>query len=154
MLKRWEIILLQHLAIGLLPRFCSCSTQIATLPLYNFMKSTNWLKLLVGDIQTDKQTGDLINLLSFLESRLKTKELHNLYSSPDIISQVKANLSKIHSDPIFPPTPWSSQWSLSFGLSHQNLVHFSLSPMRATCPAHLIRLDLTCLMISGDEYKL
>jgi hypothetical protein len=55
------------------------------------MKSTNWLKLLVGDIQTDRQTGDLINLLSFLESRLKTKELHNLYSSPDIISQVKAN---------------------------------------------------------------
>jgi hypothetical protein len=26
--------------------------------------------------------------------------------------------------------------------------------MRATCPAHLIRLDLTCVMISKDEYKL
>jgi hypothetical protein len=24
---------------------------------------------------------------------------------------------KIHSDPIFPPTPWTSKWSLSFGLS-------------------------------------
>jgi hypothetical protein len=28
------------------------------------------------------------------------------------------------------------------------------SPMRATCSAYLTRLDLTCLMISGDEYKL
>jgi hypothetical protein len=28
------------------------------------------------------------------------------------------------------------------------------SPMRATCAAHLIRRDLICLMISGDEYKL
>jgi hypothetical protein len=37
-----------------------------------------------------------------------------------------ASLPKIHSDPILPPTPWSSKWSLSFGLSHQNLVHFSL----------------------------
>jgi hypothetical protein len=38
----------------------------------------------------------------------------------------QANLPKIHSDPIFPPTPWSSNWSLSFELSHQNLVHLSL----------------------------
>jgi hypothetical protein len=26
--------------------------------------------------------------------------------------------------------------------------------VRATCPAHLIHLDLICLMISGDEYKI
>jgi hypothetical protein len=26
--------------------------------------------------------------------------------------------------------------------------------MRATCPAHLIRFDLICVVISGDEYKL
>jgi hypothetical protein len=38
----------------------------------------------------------------------------------------QANLPKIHSDTIFPPTPWSSKWSPSLGLSHQNLVHFSL----------------------------
>jgi hypothetical protein len=31
-------------------------------------------KLLVGDLQTERQTGDLISLLSFLESRLKMEE--------------------------------------------------------------------------------
>jgi hypothetical protein len=31
----------------------------------------------------------------------------------------QANLPKIQSDPILQPTPWSSEWSLSYGLSHQ-----------------------------------
>jgi hypothetical protein len=38
----------------------------------------------------------------------------------------QGNLPKIHSDPIFQPTPWSSKWYFSVGLPHQNLVHFSL----------------------------
>jgi hypothetical protein len=66
----------------------------------------------------------------------------------------QANFPKILSDPIFPPTPWSSKWSLSFGLSTKTFYNSLSSPMRATCPAHLIRLDLTCVMISGDEYEL
>jgi hypothetical protein len=33
-------------------------------------------KLLVGEHQTDRRTGDLISLLSFLESRLKMLRLH------------------------------------------------------------------------------
>jgi hypothetical protein len=56
----------------------------------------------------------------------------------------QANLPKIHSGPIFPPTPWSSKWSLSFGLSHQNLVHFPL--LSHACymprPPHSPWLDL------------
>jgi hypothetical protein len=54
---------------------------------------------------------------------------------------------KVHFDPILPSTPWSSNWSLSLELSHQNPVH--VSPL-----SHSILLDLICLIISGDEYKL
>jgi hypothetical protein len=36
------------------------------------------------------------------------------------------SLPKIHSDSILPPTPWSSERSLSLGPSHQPLVHFPL----------------------------
>jgi hypothetical protein len=42
-----------------------------------------------------------------------------------------ASLPKIHSDPILPSTPWSSEWPLSFGLAHQNFVH--ISPLSHTC---------------------
>jgi hypothetical protein len=56
----------------------------------------------------------------------------------------QANLPKIQSDPIFPPTPWSSQWSPSFGLSHQNLAHFSLlsHACHMSRPPHSPWLDL------------
>jgi hypothetical protein len=77
--------------------------------------------------------------------------IHNSSPPVTIISQSNpihtspANLPKIHSDPILSPTPWSSEWSLSFGLSHQNLVHLSL--LSHAChmprPPHSPWLDLS-----------
>jgi hypothetical protein len=64
--------------------------------------------------------------------RKNPKIHHRTHNSPPpvpVLSQSipihtpQANLPKIHSDPIFPPTPWSSQWSLSFGLSIYTTMH-------------------------------
>jgi hypothetical protein len=54
---------------------------------------------------------------------------------------------------ILPSTLRSYGWSLPFMFSDQNLV-FLISPIYATCPAHLTFLDLRTLIRFGETIKL
>ena len=60
------------------------------------------------------------------------------------------HLLEIHPNIIHPSTPRSPQCSLSLRFPHQDPIR---SPIRATCPAHLILLDFITRTILGEEYR-
>jgi hypothetical protein len=69
-------------------------------------------------------------------------QLEPLYTPPPPTS----SLLKIHSNPILPCTPQSSKWFSPWGFPTKTLYTFLSSPKRATCLAHLIVLNLICLI--------
>jgi hypothetical protein len=77
--------------------------------------------------------------------------VHNSQPLVSIMSQMNPvhnflpHFPKIHSNIIIASISRSSEWPLPFGVSNQNLVR--ISPMRATCPARVILLDLISLII-------
>ena len=64
-----------------------------------------------------------------------------------------SHLLEIHPNIIHPSTPRSPQWFLPSGFPTKTLYTPFSSPIRATCPAHLILLDFITRTILGEQYK-
>ena len=61
---------------------------------------------------------------------------------PNPVHIPTSHLLEIHPNIIHPSTPRSPQWSLSLRFPHQDPIHPLSSTIRATCPAHLILLEI------------
>jgi hypothetical protein len=94
--------------------------------------------------------------------RQNSKVHHRTHNSPPTVptlSQVNplhtppTNLPKVHFIPSFHLRLGLPSGLFPSGFPTKTPYTFLPSPMRATCPAHLIYFDLICLTISGDEYK-
>ena len=59
---------------------------------------------------------------------------------PNPVHIPTSHLLEIHPNIIHPSTPRSPQWAPSLRFPHQDPIHPLSSPIRATCPAHLILL--------------
>ena len=64
-----------------------------------------------------------------------------------------SHLPEIHPNIIHLSKPRSPQWSLSLRFPYQDAIRPLSSPIRATCPVHLILLDVITREISGEEYR-
>ena len=77
----------------------------------------------------------------------------SILGQPKPVPIPTSHFLEIHSNIIHPSTPRSPQWSPSLRFPHQDSVHPLSSPIRATCPAHLILLNFITRTILGEEYK-
>ena len=77
-----------------------------------------------------------------------------ILGQPNPVHIPTSHLPELHPNIIHPSTPRSPQWSPSLRFPHQDPVQPLSSPIRATCPAHLILLDFITCTILGEEYKL
>ena len=76
-----------------------------------------------------------------------------ILGQPNPVQIHTSHFLEIRYNIIRPSTSRSPQWSPSLRFPHQDPIHPLSSPIRATCPAHLILLDFITRTILGEEYK-
>ena len=77
----------------------------------------------------------------------------SILGQPNPVHIPTSHLLEIHPNIIHPSTPRFPQWSLSSVFPTKTLYIPLSSPIRATCPAHLILLDFITRKLLGKEYK-
>jgi len=85
--------------------------------------------------------------------------IHNCPPTVPILSQINpvrapSNCQKFHFNITLPSISGSPKWSLSLSFPTKTLYTSLLSPIRATCPAHLILIDFITRKILGEKYRL
>ena len=77
----------------------------------------------------------------------------SILGQPNPVHIPTSNILEIHPNIIHPSTSRSPQWLFPSGFPSKTLYTPVSSPIRATCPVHLILLDFITRTILGEEYK-
>jgi len=131
---------------------CTCRRSLT----HTYLLITPWSRVIL-----EKLTGSQI-VKKFPRMLWNPKVHYRIHNSPppvpilnqlDPVHALTSHFLKIHLNIILPSTPGPFKWPLSLRFSHQNRMYTFTLPIRATCPAHLIRLDLFNRIILVEEYS-
>ena len=78
----------------------------------------------------------------------------SILGQPNPVYIPTSHLLEIHPNIIHPSTPRSPQWSPSLRFPHEDPIHPLSSPIRATCPAHLIFKNIHNRKMSSCDYHI
>jgi hypothetical protein len=76
-----------------------------------------------------------------------------ILSQTNPVRTIPPYISKIHFSIAHPPTSFRPSGLFRSGFPIKILYAFLFAPIRATCPAHLVLLDLIILIMFGVEHK-